>query len=275
MATNRPVLVVGATDKWAANLEWTNEGSPAMEALVAQYGKAEVEVETVADEVDGSAGYSRARVKMLLADFDLLSKGYIKDFHFRAVFPSEANRLVPTPALFTDDWLNDYADATGCADYHFLYCGGAGTGTHLHADVLGSYSWSSNVCGTKRWRFLPPQFTYFARDTFGRRLAPDFIPPQSQFEMSENAQGRGSLWSFPLLHRASARSTEILQERGDAIFVPSEWLHTVHNCTDTLSVNSNWFNRHSLRSCLHLTCANSYFTAAVIIGAERASFQSC
>lgn len=32
---------------------------------------------------------------------------------------------------------------------------GAGTWTPLHADVLRSYSWSSNVCGRKLWHLLP------------------------------------------------------------------------------------------------------------------------
>ena len=35
-------------------------------------------------------------------------------------------------------------------DYRFCYAGRAGTSTGLHFDVLGSYSWSTNIVGRKR-----------------------------------------------------------------------------------------------------------------------------
>jgi hypothetical protein len=246
--------------------------------------------------------------------------------------------------LFSDDWLNGYADAlreqplssdedeeddvgksmaggggggNAVSDYHFVYLGRRGTRTHLHADVLGSYSWSTNVCGTKKWRFLAPQNTYLVRDVFGRKLASEFLfaghgggsgehggrwggggrsggksgktwnqkgyyllPPHTLALAHENAAGRGEHWRFPLLAEASERCMEVIQQsptstrhnnnqapRDDssngstsnhgagssyivvgsgALFVPSEWHHTVSNEQDALSVNCNWFNRHSL-----------------------------
>lgn len=35
---------------------------------------------------------------------------------------------------------------------------------------------------------------------------------------------------------------EVLQEAGEAIFVPSGWYHQVYNLADTISVNHNWIN---------------------------------
>lgn len=35
---------------------------------------------------------------------------------------------------------------------------------------------------------------------------------------------------------------EIVQEAGDAIFVPSGWHHQVVNLVDTISINHNWIN---------------------------------
>ena len=35
-----------------------------------------------------------------------------------------------------------------------------GTWTPLHADVFRSYSWSSNVCGRKKWYLFPPDQEY-------------------------------------------------------------------------------------------------------------------
>jgi hypothetical protein len=41
-------------------------------------------------------------------------------------------------------------------DYRFTYIGPRGTFTPLHRDVYGSYSWSSNIVGRKRWWLIPP-----------------------------------------------------------------------------------------------------------------------
>jgi len=83
------------------------------------------------------------------------SGGYVKDWHFRAAFPSDAADMVPTPPLFQDDWLNSYArrhdvsssgadinddDKHRSSDYEFVYLGGAGTATHLHTDVVSLIS---------------------------------------------------------------------------------------------------------------------------------------
>jgi hypothetical protein len=76
---------------------------------------------------------------MRFADFALEpSGGYVKDWHFKQTFPLDAARLVPTPRLFRDDWLNGYANAARCSDYEFVYVGGAGTTTHLHTDVVSN-----------------------------------------------------------------------------------------------------------------------------------------
>lgn len=51
-----------------------------------------------------------------------------------------------------------------------------GTWTPLHADVLRSYSWSTNVTGRKRWKLLPPQYTHLLYDRFGRYTAASLLP---------------------------------------------------------------------------------------------------
>lgn len=47
-----------------------------------------------------------------------------------------------------------------------------GTFTPIHADVLRSYSWSTNITGRKLWQLLPPEHTHLLYDRFGRYLAP-------------------------------------------------------------------------------------------------------
>ncbi|KAK3274760.1 hypothetical protein CYMTET_17069 [Cymbomonas tetramitiformis] len=142
-----------------------------------------------------------------------------------------------TPAWFADDWLNWYHDrqrAEGdealqgvkCADYRFLYLGPAGSSTPLHSDVLRSYSWSVNVCGRKRWVIWPSSDTIRLFDKHGHEM------PQDAETASPN--------DFP--HLGGTRPLKVIQEAGDAIFIPSGWHHQVLNLEETLSINHNWLN---------------------------------
>lgn len=50
------------------------------------------------------------------------------------------------------------------------------------------------------------------------------------------------VWSLSL-------HVQVEQGAGSALFVPSEWLHTVANLRPCLSVNANWCNQHNLAFC--------------------------
>ena len=58
-------------------------------------------------------------------------------------------------------------------DYRFVYLGPKGSWTPLHHDVLASYSWSTNLCGVKRWLLFPPEATPLLYDNLGLNLATD------------------------------------------------------------------------------------------------------
>ena len=91
----------------------------------------------------------------------------MKDWKFVAEHPTY--EAYTTPIFFSDDWLNG---PTGMGHaYKFCYLGPKGTTTPLHADVLNSYSWSTNICGRKRWHMVPSEYTHLLYDVFGRRLA--------------------------------------------------------------------------------------------------------
>ncbi|DBA81219.1 TPA: hypothetical protein ACH3X2_007033 [Trebouxia sp. C0005] len=121
------------------------------------------------------------------------------------------------------------------SDYRFVYLGCKGTWTPLHADVLRSYSWSTNVTGRKRWKLLPPQSTHLLYDRFGREMA-------ATFDIGK-LEGRDR---FPNLEKACQHTIECIQEAGETIFVPSGWHHTVENLEDTLSINHNWLNGYNI-----------------------------
>lgn len=47
---------------------------------------------------------------------------------------------------------------------------------------------------------------------------------------------------FDKKHNVDVKHYEVIQEKGDALFVPSGWYHQVENQLDTISINHNWNN---------------------------------
>ena len=214
----RPALIRGLATDWRATSEWVDvsDGSPALDALAARFGSSPVDVADcqLGEEAPRLTGWTVGRFCDYLRSREADERSlYLKDWHCRA--ECEAANEAPfyvTPLLVADDWLNGYYDAKGrsgsatTADYRFVYLGPQGSCTPLHADVLRSFSWSTNVCGVKRWELYPPG------------CEPGGIAPAA-----------------PLL---------LTQAAGETVFVPSGWHHTVANvgtCA-VLSINHNWTN---------------------------------
>jgi ribosomal protein L16 Arg81 hydroxylase len=142
-----------------------------------------------------------------------------QDWHI--VTASKSTKYLPykTPKYFSSDWLNETCEGTA-DDFKFAYMGPKGSWTPFHSDVYGSYSWSANVFGRKKWRLYPP----------GKEMR--FFQPKS-----------GSLQhTFENSGVENEDFVDIIQEQGEIIFVPSGWHHIVWNETDTISINHNWFN---------------------------------
>lgn len=97
--------------------------------------------------------------------------------------------------------------------------------TPFHADVFSSYSWSTNIVGTKKWIFFAPNDEEQLKDNLGN------LP----FDISEEKIQR-------LIREKQIKYYEIIQRAKQIIFVPSGWHHQVFNLEDTISVNHNWFN---------------------------------
>ncbi|RHW67620.1 JmjC domain [Trypanosoma brucei equiperdum] len=93
------------------------------------------------------------------------------------------------------------------SDYRFAYIGPPRSWTPLHFDVFGTYSWSLNVCGEKLWFFPTPEGnqTLLRGGLHGVALAPDI-----------RTTAGAELWT-------------VTQYPGDLVFVPSCYLHQVHN----------------------------------------------
>ncbi|KAH8378217.1 hypothetical protein KR093_010191 [Drosophila rubida] len=144
---------------------------------------------------------------------------YLKDWHLAAQLPTY--EFYQVPQYFASDWLNEQLIAEKRDDYRFVYMGPKGSWTSFHADVFGSFSWSTNIVGHKKWLMLPPGEELKLADRLGN------LP----FSIDE-AQ----------LTEHQVRYFTIHQTANEAVFVPSGWFHQVWNVTDTISVNHNWFN---------------------------------
>lgn len=99
--------------------------------------------------------------------------------------------------------------------------------TPFHVDVFTSYSWSINVCGQKKWLFFAPGTENKLRDDLGN------LP----YDITNETH-----WK---------KGTEIIQNVGEAVFVPSGWHHQVWNLADTISINHNWINGCNIKTVWH------------------------
>eukprot|EP00941_MAST-03F_sp_MAST-3F-sp1_P003752 g3752.t1 len=234
LVKNKPVLIRGMCKDWKACKDWISHenGGINFERLVDNFGDCELPVEI-------TQGEERKSIKMKGLDFfskwkerSLDRTYYLKDWHFVQEFPNY--NAYSCPEHFQDDWLNYYCDYKKDDDYRFVYMGPKGSWTTLHHDVLSSHSWSANIFGKKKWILFPPSETAKLTSQKSGRLLHD---------AREESIAKASKLEWPFV--ATINRFEVIQEMGDIIFVPSGWHHQVHNLTDAISINHNWFDTHA------------------------------
>ncbi|KAJ1966433.1 High affinity Ca2+/Mn2+ P-type ATPase-like protein [Dipsacomyces acuminosporus] len=233
LVPNSP-LVLGAqyTSSWPARKEWVGaDGKPNFPRLLELYGDEQVQVA----ECDVVHFSDQRRTEMPFSEFirhwrdSPERRLYCKDWHFtRSRKPYHA--YTPIPHL-SDDWINMYYDDNKELDddYRFCYMGGDGTWTPFHEDVYRSYSWSANICGEKRWIFVPPGQAHLFTDGMGNWV----------YNLLDYDEKR-----FP--RAKEVKRLEVIQRPGETVFVPSGWWHQVLNIGDTISINHNWSNEFNL-----------------------------
>ncbi|ORC91705.1 uncharacterized protein TM35_000053010 [Trypanosoma theileri] len=143
-----------------------------------------------------------------------------------------ADGLYRVPDYLGDDWMDEFCRRSTFdeanysffgdekSDYRFAYIGPPNTWTPLHFDVFGTYSWSLNVSGEKLWFFPSPEGNEHLLESglYGLALAPDI-------RITTGAE----IWT-------------VHQYPGDLVFVPSGYLHQVHN------INGPRFPLHGRKS---------------------------
>eukprot|EP00112_Aurelia_sp_Birch-Aquarium-sp1_P006289 Seg1697.5 transcript_id=Seg1697.5/GoldUCD/mRNA.D3Y31 product="JmjC domain-containing protein 4" protein_id=Seg1697.5/GoldUCD/D3Y31 len=237
---NRPcILSAEFTKEWKGSQNWVDEfGMPDFTYLAANFGKSNVPVANCSKKHYNA----HEKKEMLFGDFlsawehslsanDQSFLLYLKDWHCQREFPNY--RAYEVPKYFKSDWLNEWFDQGEQDDYRFVYMGPKGTWTAFHADVLRSYSWSANICGKKRWLLYPPGEEENLKDSFGN-LPFDVTADEMRDEKK-----------YPNFHKAT-KPIEVIQEKGEVLFVPSCWHHQVHNLEHTISINHNWTNAYGI-----------------------------
>ncbi|KIP02750.1 hypothetical protein PHLGIDRAFT_122177 [Phlebiopsis gigantea 11061_1 CR5-6] len=249
---NRPVVIGPSLVKgWNALEKWTRDFTDSPQAaatreidwshLAEAYGDEEISVSDCS-KVDsfGNLECESASFSAIVEEWKQ-GKGqslYVKDWHLAKSVDRSwtddaavlGSPFYTTPDLFNDDWMNAYYSSHTSDDFRFVYVGAAGTYTPLHRDVYCSYSWSTNVCGRKRWWLFPPEQTpllFMQKRNVCVHDVRDVDPVQ-----------------FPGFVRTAPLVVE--QEEGETIFVPSGWYHQVENLTACISINHNWCNSVNL-----------------------------
>ena len=135
--------------------------------------------------------------------------------------------MYTTAIYFSVDWLNEHLlhDDKKDDDYRFLYIGPKGSWTPFHADVYGSFSWSANVIGRKRWLLFPAGQEKLLMAKLGLKSLPNDL-------------------STIDLETTGVQYVDLIQEQGQTLFVPSGWHHQVWNLVFLLSrtVNYDFFH---------------------------------
>ncbi|XP_045521234.1 2-oxoglutarate and iron-dependent oxygenase JMJD4 [Pieris brassicae] len=224
MLNNSPCVIKNVCGNWKAYNEWVLNNEINCKYFIQNYGDFEAPVADC-EKIDYNA---QCKFTMEVKEFMEYLKHknkenllYLKDWHLKAKLKqmNVRNDFYKVPEYFASDWLNEYAEDNGEDDFQFVYIGPKDSWTPLHADVYTSYSWSVNIVGKKKWVLFPPGEEDKLRDSLGN------LPILFNKENYENI-----------------RYLEVIQERGDAIFVPTGWHHQVLNLYDTISINHNFIN---------------------------------
>ncbi|KAI1722597.1 jmjC domain, hydroxylase domain-containing protein [Ditylenchus destructor] len=213
------------TSSWQAVQKWTNEdGSPNLDHLLLHFGDANVPVLLDDDQCSYETMKFHEFVEKHLGVGHRKDVAYLKDWHFQSEFP-DVNAYV-LPAFLSFDWINNETWTTDKnnptqGDYRFVYFGCKGSWTRFHSDVMGSFSWSANICGRKQWYLLRPgNESHFA---------------QGKGNFIDDIRTMKDKWP-------EAGVIEFIQEPGEITFIPSGWYHQVHNLEDSISINHNVIN---------------------------------
>ncbi|CAD0196024.1 unnamed protein product [Chrysodeixis includens] len=220
MLKNKPCIIQNVVSDWECAKKWVTEDEINYDYMVEEYGDMDAPVANCKNIQYNAQCKSNMKVHEFLKYLQCNTNNellYLKDWHLRKNRPND--KFYEILPYFAMDWLNEFALDNKDDDFMFVYIGPQGSRTPLHEDVYCSYSWSVNIVGRKKWILFPPGEEDKLKDRFGN--LPLLFEPEKH---------------------VNVKYYEIIQEKGDALFVPSGWHHQVANELNTISINHNWIN---------------------------------
>lgn len=208
--------------------------APAVRAIADEQWNADVRarvlryLETSSDSLAVS-GSSATTVERFYREFRAASaSGVPSDVYMRDHVLSGVWRQLERDVyrrLEIDNWLLDSASPI-TMDWFWLFVGDSATGSSMHLDVMCTPAWNLVLEGRKRWRLVPPAHAV------ERKLLP------------------ASFLNIPGV-RSSDEVIEFEQGAGEAVFIPSGWMHVVENDGPTVALTGNYVDRASMSAVLH------------------------
>lgn len=213
---NKPVLLEGCLDNWAALTKWNREN------LI---------------QVCKDVTFSVGPVEMKLPDYfhyaDLVKEErplYLFDPKFAEKVPSLGSDY-EVPIYFQEDLFSLMGKER--PDYKWIIFGPAGSGSSFHVDPNSTSAWNAVIKGSKKWILFPPDVI-----PPGVHPSPDGAEvacPVSIMEWFMNFYGATKKWK--------RRPIECVCKAGEVVFVPNGWWHLVINLEDSIAITQNYVSR--------------------------------
>ncbi|KAI3751617.1 hypothetical protein L2E82_22708 [Cichorium intybus] len=219
----KPVLISGLTDTWAARKTWTPE------QLLLKYG----------DKPFRISQRSAKKLSMKFKDYVSYMQEqhdedplYIFDDKFGEVAP-DLLKDYSVPHLFPDDYF-DVLNDDQRPPFRWLIIGPERSGASWHVDPALTSAWNTLLCGRKRWALYPP-----GRVPLGVTVHVNDEDGDVDIETPSSLQWW--LDFYPLLADVD-KPIECTQLPGETIYVPTGWWHCVLNLETTIAVTQNYVN---------------------------------
>ncbi|KAL5705594.1 Arginine-specific demethylase jmj22 [Ranunculus cassubicifolius] len=216
---NKPVLLEGCLENWAALEKWDRD---------------------YLMRVCGDVVFSVGPVEMKLEEYFRYSDGakeerplYLFDPKFAEKVP-ELGYDYEVPVYFREDLFSVLSNER--PDYRWVIMGPAGSGSSFHIDPNSTSAWNGVIKGSKKWVLFPPDVI-----PPGVHPSPDgseVACPVSIIEWFMNFYGATKTWT--------KRPIECVCKAGEVIFVPNGWWHLVINLEESIAITQNYVSRRNL-----------------------------
>jgi histone arginine demethylase JMJD6 len=147
---------------------------------------------------------------------------YLKDWVFENDIPELLEDILKFP--FFNSWFDDFKNFN--KKLCWLYIGSKGTSSALHLDVGNTSAWNAVFSGQKKWVFF---------DSHNDR--------KNLYDLNIDAFNL-DCEKYPNLKLTNPQYC--IQNPGDIVFTPSNWIHQVVNLKSGISITENFVNQSNV-----------------------------